>query len=131
MPSDSVFRSSSVKGSSISIKRLCPIRRPGKLTDLDVNSDGITFKFVGKAGEITKPSSQLTADENFVDAQFFKNRINLNLKGKIFNGDYSTEFYFTDLNDDYAKLNVNSFALNNAQVEPPLEAYTFLDKVLL
>ncbi len=102
----------------------------GKLTDLDVNSDGITFKFVGKAGEITKPSSQLTADENFVDAQFFKNRINLNLKGKIFNGDYSTEFYFTDLNDDYAKLNVNSFALNNAKVEPTLEEYNYLEKVL-
>lgn len=102
----------------------------GKLTNLDVNNEGIIFNFVGKAGEITKPSNQLTADENFITAQFLTNRVNLDLKGKIFNGDYATDLFFTNLDDEYAKLNVNSFSLINAKLEPSIEDYDYLNKLL-
>lgn len=74
----------------------------GSLDNVLINKDKFEFEFVGKAGEISKPSLQLTADDSIVKAYAHNHQIDFKAQGNTLNGMYLFDGSFKAQNEQNA-----------------------------
>lgn len=102
----------------------------GKIEDLRIADKNITFNFVGKAGEISKPDLLVTAEDSLLKANVYLDQLTMSMDGKLFGGEFTSEIELNKLNEPKSKLDINRFSLRNAKLEPSIELYNRLKYLL-
>ncbi len=103
----------------------------GSLGDLLVKDGNINFTFKGSAGEISKPSIQVTAENSDIEANITDNSVSMKADGTVFDGSYSFDGSYDYPNDNEPLLTIHNLSLKEGKFETTKEQYAFVRNILL
>ncbi|MGN0915733.1 MAG: hypothetical protein ACI4NE_05205 [Succinivibrio sp.] len=87
----------------------------GKLSNFYAHNSDVSFEFIGKAGEISSPTLQLTLDNSSIKTTLENQILHSSVKGNIFNGVLESDFSY-DFSKD-KQLDIQKIGFEGGRLE--------------
>ncbi len=92
----------------------------GEITNFISRDEDVNFRFDGSAGEISKPSMQITAENNRIRAQTSGSIFKFEMFGHIYSGKYHLSAQIEPDTQNGTRLHIRTATLKDAKYEPEL-----------